>query len=99
MKKKKAKPIPKFKSIAEERDFWDTHDSTDYFRDAEVIEREYSKEDLAEIAIVQAVRAVQVAMGDAESKAAGRLRMAIRRTVRKCLRVPSKAGTRAKKAA
>lgn len=28
--KKKLLPIPIFKSIPEEADFWDTHDSTDY---------------------------------------------------------------------
>lgn len=28
---KKLKPIPKFKTEAEEQDFWDTHDLTDYF--------------------------------------------------------------------
>lgn len=28
--KKKLKPIPKFKSEAEERKFWETHDSTEY---------------------------------------------------------------------
>lgn len=28
--KKKLKLIPKFKNEDEERDFWDTHDSTDY---------------------------------------------------------------------
>jgi predicted DNA binding CopG/RHH family protein len=26
----KSKPIPRFKSEAEERKFWETHDSTDY---------------------------------------------------------------------
>jgi predicted DNA binding CopG/RHH family protein len=26
----KLKPIPKFKSESEERDFWETHDSTEY---------------------------------------------------------------------
>ncbi len=26
----KLKPIPKFKSEAEERDFWETHDTTEY---------------------------------------------------------------------
>ena len=26
----KTKKLPKFKSLAEERDFWETHDSTDY---------------------------------------------------------------------
>lgn len=31
MKKKKLKSIPKFKNEDEERDFWDTHDLTDYF--------------------------------------------------------------------
>jgi len=30
MGKKNLKPIPKFKSEAEERKFWETHDSTDY---------------------------------------------------------------------
>lgn len=28
--KKKLKPIPRFKSEADERKFWETHDSTDY---------------------------------------------------------------------
>lgn len=28
--KKKLKPIPKFKSEEEEREFWQTHDSTEY---------------------------------------------------------------------
>lgn len=28
--------MPKFKSLKEERDFWDTHDSTDYLDDFEV---------------------------------------------------------------
>lgn len=28
---KKLKPIPKFKNEDEERNFWDTHDLTDYF--------------------------------------------------------------------
>lgn len=28
--KKKLKPIPRFGSEAEEREFWETHDSTDY---------------------------------------------------------------------
>jgi predicted DNA binding CopG/RHH family protein len=27
---KKLKPIPRFKSEAEEREFWESHDSTDY---------------------------------------------------------------------
>jgi hypothetical protein len=27
---KKAKPLPTFKTEAEERKFWETHDSTDY---------------------------------------------------------------------
>lgn len=30
MKKKMFKPIPKFKSEAQERKFWQTHDSTQY---------------------------------------------------------------------
>lgn len=29
--KKHLKPVPKFKSEAEERKFWETHDTTDYF--------------------------------------------------------------------
>lgn len=31
MKQNKIKPIPRFKNEDEERDFWATHDSTDYF--------------------------------------------------------------------
>lgn len=30
MRTKNLKPIPEFKSEAEERKFWETHDSTDY---------------------------------------------------------------------
>ena len=30
MKKQKLKPIPRFKNEDEEREFWATHDSTDY---------------------------------------------------------------------
>ena len=30
MSRKSLTPIPKFKSQAEEREFWETHDSTDY---------------------------------------------------------------------
>jgi predicted DNA binding CopG/RHH family protein len=29
--KKKIKPVPKFRSERDEREFWDTHDTTDYF--------------------------------------------------------------------
>jgi predicted DNA binding CopG/RHH family protein len=29
--KKKIKPVPKFKSEQDEREFWSTHDTTDYF--------------------------------------------------------------------
>lgn len=35
--KSKTKPIPKFKSKAEEREFWDTHDTTEYLEDREMI--------------------------------------------------------------
>ena len=28
---RRLKPIPKFRSRKEERDFWDTHDTTEYF--------------------------------------------------------------------
>lgn len=31
MKKAKLKPIPKFRNEDEEREFWQTHDTTDYF--------------------------------------------------------------------
>lgn len=31
MKAKKLKPIPKFKNEDDERDFWATHDTSDYF--------------------------------------------------------------------
>lgn len=31
MKQNKIKPIPKFKNEAEEREFWMTHDTTEYF--------------------------------------------------------------------
>lgn len=34
--KKKLKPIPKFKSEAEERKFWETHDTTAYFDDSKM---------------------------------------------------------------
>jgi len=30
--------VPKFKNLKEERDFWDTHNSTDYIDDFEVAE-------------------------------------------------------------
>lgn len=30
MKRSKLKPIPRFATEAEEREFWETHDSTDY---------------------------------------------------------------------
>ena len=35
--KSKIKPIPKFRSKAEEREFWDTHDTTEYFEDREMV--------------------------------------------------------------
>ncbi len=35
MSRKNFKPIPKFRSEAEERKFWETHDSTDYLDWAE----------------------------------------------------------------
>jgi predicted DNA binding CopG/RHH family protein len=30
MKKKKLRPVPRFRSEAEERAFWESHDTTDY---------------------------------------------------------------------
>jgi predicted DNA binding CopG/RHH family protein len=35
--KKKVKPIPKFKSEHEERRFWETHDTTEYFDSAKMV--------------------------------------------------------------
>jgi len=35
--KKKLKLIPKFKSEHEERRFWETHDSTEYFDSAKIV--------------------------------------------------------------
>jgi predicted DNA binding CopG/RHH family protein len=35
--KKKVKPIPNFKSEHEERRFWETHDSTEYFDSAKMV--------------------------------------------------------------
>ena len=29
--KKKIKPVPKFRNEQDEREFWSTHDTTDYF--------------------------------------------------------------------
>jgi len=29
--KKKIRPVPKFKKEQDERDFWNTHDTTEYF--------------------------------------------------------------------
>lgn len=43
MAKRKVKPIPKFKSEDEERDFWATHDATDYFDMDNEIELDLSK--------------------------------------------------------
>ncbi|MBI3597637.1 MAG: hypothetical protein HY203_10835 [Nitrospirae bacterium] len=35
--KSRTKPIPKFKSRSEEREFWDTHDTIEYFDDREMV--------------------------------------------------------------
>jgi hypothetical protein len=35
---KKLKPIPKFRSTKEEREFWETHDTTEYFNKESLIE-------------------------------------------------------------
>lgn len=40
---KKFKSIPKFKSEDEEREFWATHDLTDYFDQFEPVELDLSK--------------------------------------------------------
>ncbi len=47
--RKKSKPIPKFKTEEEEREFWQTHDTTDYF--------DFSKENRVEIEFDQGVEA------------------------------------------
>ncbi len=41
--KKKLKLIPKFNTEDEERDFWDTHDTTEYFDTDNPIELDLSK--------------------------------------------------------
>lgn len=41
--KKQLKPIPKFKNEDQEREFWATHDTTDYFDYFEPIELNLSK--------------------------------------------------------
>lgn len=43
MKNKQIKPIPKFKSEDEEREFWTTHDATDYFDMSKPVEMDLSK--------------------------------------------------------
>lgn len=43
MQKKKLKSIPRFKSEDEERDFWATHDSTDYFDYSRPIKMDFSR--------------------------------------------------------
>lgn len=43
MPKNKIKLIPKFKSEDEERDFWATHDATDYFDINKPVELDLSK--------------------------------------------------------
>lgn len=42
-KRKKLKPIPKFKSEDEEREFWANHDSTEYIDWSKTIELDLSK--------------------------------------------------------
>jgi len=41
--KKKIKPIPKFKNEDEEREFWATHDLTDYFDLSKEVKLDLSK--------------------------------------------------------
>ena len=43
LKNNKIKPIPNFKNEDEERDFWDTHDATDYFDMEHPIKLDLSK--------------------------------------------------------
>lgn len=42
-KKQKIKSIPKFKNEDEERDFWATHDTTDYFDFSDEVELDLSQ--------------------------------------------------------
>jgi len=42
-KKTKPKPIPNFASEDEERDFWATHDTTEYFDTSQTVELDLSK--------------------------------------------------------
>lgn len=42
-KDKNIKPIPKFKNEDEERDFWDTHDATDYFDTSDEVRLDLSQ--------------------------------------------------------
>lgn len=42
-KQKRLKPIPRFKNEDEERDFWATHDSTEYFDYDRPITMDFSK--------------------------------------------------------
>lgn len=42
MKKNKLKIIPRFKNEDEERDFWDTHDTTEYFDTSKPIDIDLS---------------------------------------------------------
>ena len=47
--KKKLKPVPKFRKEQDEREFWTTHDTTDYF--------DYSKSNRVEIEFDSGVEA------------------------------------------
>ncbi len=38
----KSKIIPKFRSIAEEAEFWDTHDVTDYLGDMKLVDVQFA---------------------------------------------------------
>lgn len=40
---KKLKVIPKFKTEAEERSFWETHDTTEYFDSAKMVRAKFPK--------------------------------------------------------
>ena len=47
MSKKKLKPIPNFRTEAEERKFWETHDSTDYVDWSKANRVQYPKQKLS----------------------------------------------------
>jgi predicted DNA binding CopG/RHH family protein len=50
--KKKIKPVPKFRNEQDEREFWTTHDTTDYF--------DFSKSNRVEIGVEAPVKSISL---------------------------------------